>query len=185
MRKLAAISFLLLLAFNLIGYRFWFYYAQQHANAQLVAHLDKEQYEEKDLITITVPLALPYQTDWNNFERVDGQIEVQGRTYHFVKRKVVDGQMVLLCLPDAIKPKIESARDEFFKLANMLQADAPAKKSSNSNTITIKSVLSDFDAQMHVWSIESCTNTVVHDKDEKTSAVITSLIPTPEQPPEV
>ncbi len=152
-KKLAAIIMLFLLLFNLIGYRAWFYYTQQKADKQLVASLDKEAYNDNDLITIKIPLSLPYQTDQRDFERVDGEIKLNGTIYKYVKRKVYHGELVLLCLPDHNKMKLESAKGEFFKLANSLQTNTPTKKPVNSSTVSINNILSEYDSLFQNWSL--------------------------------
>jgi cbb3-type cytochrome oxidase subunit 3 len=73
-RKSAAILLLLILLFNVIGYRAWFYYAEKKSDRQLEAQLDKNQYNEADLVVLKVPLNIPYQLDESQFERVDGEI---------------------------------------------------------------------------------------------------------------
>jgi hypothetical protein len=86
-KKLAAISLLLLLLFNFVGYRVLFYALQHQADKQLETQLDKEAYNDEDLVTITVPLSLPYLTNWKDFERTDGEIKLDGKIYHYVKQK--------------------------------------------------------------------------------------------------
>ena len=78
MRKSAAIILLLILLFNMIGYRVWFYYAEQKADMAMESRLDKDQYDENELISITVPLDNPYQLEQSNFERIDGEIQLPG-----------------------------------------------------------------------------------------------------------
>jgi len=74
-KQLATILLLLLLLFNFVGYRLLFDVLQQKANKELVAKLDNNQYNDADLITLTVPLSMPYLTDSKDFERKDGEIK--------------------------------------------------------------------------------------------------------------
>ena len=101
--KLAAIILLLLLSFNFVGYRLWFHLLQKSAETALVARLDAQQYNEADLLTLKIPLKLPYQTIATDFERIDGEIKIDGIIYKYVKRKVEAGHLVLLCLPHTEK----------------------------------------------------------------------------------
>ena len=73
MKKFGAISLLLLLLFNFIGYRLLFYALQQNAEKNIVARIDREDYSDADLITLTVPLSMPYLQDSKDFERKDGE----------------------------------------------------------------------------------------------------------------
>jgi hypothetical protein len=158
LKRLLAILFLLLLLFNTVGYRLYFYYAQQMADKALMASLDEGAYDHKDLMVIKVPLSLPYQSDWKDFERVDGEIDINGETYRYVKRKVMNGALVLLCLPDHHRTKLENAKDEFFKLVNNMQSQAPAKNTTSSGKVHFTNILSDFDKQQADWLVFSLKN---------------------------
>ncbi|MEX6688380.1 hypothetical protein QTN47_12780 [Danxiaibacter flavus] len=150
LRKTSAILLLTIFCFNLFGYRVVFEYFQHKADRQLVDQLDRNEYSEEDLITLSVPLSLPYQTNWKEFERVDGEIEVNGKIYKYVKRKVANGEMVLKCLPDHQKMRLESARDDFFKYANDF-VQSNSKKSGDSKPTTFKLVIPDYDAFQQVF----------------------------------
>ena len=113
MRKIAAILLFCLFLFNFVGYKCLYYYLQQKANLSLEARLDKDDYNTKDLIKIKIPLSNPYQVSWNDFERVDGEVDIQGVTYKYVKRKVEDGQLVLLCIPHINKMHLSKACSDY------------------------------------------------------------------------
>ena len=132
MRKSAAVILLLILLFNIIGYRVWFYYAEQKADMAMESRLDKDQYDVNDLISITVPLDNPYQLEQRNFQRVDGEFNFQGKNFKYVKRKVSDGNLILLCIPDARKMVLKKAKAEYGNAANDLNGNS--KGSSRSGT---------------------------------------------------
>lgn len=182
MKKLAAILLLTLFFFNLAGYRIWFYYAQQAADIQLEASLDKEEYNEAELITIKVPLSLPYQTNWNDFERVDGEINLDGIIYKYVKRKVSNGELILMCLPDHQKMHLQTAKDSFFKFANDLQ-NAGSKKTTN--TIAFKNVFSDFEHQKNEWLHVFIDVEKKYDFPRNNFIVTPRAHTSPEQPPDL
>ena len=132
MRKSAAVILLLILLFNIIGYRVWFYYAEQKADMAMESRLDKDQYDVNDLISITVPLDNPYQLEQRNFQRIDGEFNFQGKNFKYVKRKVSDGNLILLCIPDARKMVLKKAKAEYGNAANDLNGNS--KGSSRSGT---------------------------------------------------
>ena len=144
LKKIASILLLGILLFNWCGYRWVINLAQQEADAKLEARLDKDDYDESQLIEIKVPVNMPYQSDWAGFERYDGEIEVNGIHYKYVKRKVQDGQLVLKCIPNHDKQRLESAKDDLFKITNDLQQDNTAKKTGTSNQAPIKNALGDY-----------------------------------------
>ena len=114
LRKIAAILLLVILLFNWIGYRLFADFLQHRADVRLEAKLDKNDYSEDQLIEIKVPLNLPYQLNWSQFERFDGEIDVDGIHYKYIKRKIYNDSLVLLCLPNQTKQNIEKAKDEYF-----------------------------------------------------------------------
>lgn len=100
MKQTAAILLMLLLVFNITGYRFTVQWMQQNQNAGLQKQLDAADYDEASLIEISVPLSLPYYNNWPEFERFDGEIMINGIAHKYVMRKVQDGKLIVKCLPN-------------------------------------------------------------------------------------
>jgi hypothetical protein len=110
-----------------------FNYMQQQSDVKMEASIDNNNYNEKDLITIKMPLSMPYQLDQKDFERVSGEVTYNGKIYKYVQRKVSNGELILQCLPDENKMKLQSAKEDFFKFANDLQQNNSSKKSNTSD----------------------------------------------------
>jgi hypothetical protein len=182
-KKLAAISLLILLLFNFIGYRLVFYTLQHHADKELVSKLDNNAYSDEDLITITVPLSLPYLTNWKDFERTDGEITLNGKIYHYVKQKVYEGNMILMCLPDEQKMHLQNAKDDFFKLANELQSNSTSSKKSGNSTVLMKLVISDYDKMQTTSSVVYATRLLTFFPDNLSATLQKGEHLIPEQPP--
>ncbi len=47
--------------------------AKQKANLQLEARLDNKDYQESSLIEFKIPIDLPHQNDWTDFEPCEGK----------------------------------------------------------------------------------------------------------------
>src|SRR5580658_5132677 len=81
-KRIASILLLAVLFFNWIGYRFVSSYLEDHANARLEAQLDMNDYDESQLISFKVPAEhLAYYNNSKQFDRVDGEIEINGVQY--------------------------------------------------------------------------------------------------------
>ena len=132
MRKYSSIILLFILLFNMVGYRAWFYYAEQKWDATMESRLDKDQYNESELVSLSVPLCNPYQSEQTAFERVSGEINFQGKTYKFVKRRISDGNLVLLCIPDIRKMVLKKAKSDYGNDVNDLTSNS--KNPSRSGT---------------------------------------------------
>lgn len=185
MKKISAILLIALFLFNLFGYRILFHYEQQQSDIRLEASLDKQEYNDADLITIKVPLSLPYVNNQQSFERVDGEITVNGKILKYVKRKISDGNLILLCLPDQNKMRIESAKDEFFKYANDLVQNNQSKKSGNTKSGVFKNLLSEYyiDASDNAAAVKSRLPN--YNIASQSDFLPSSHYNLPEQPPEI
>ena len=96
------------------------------------SRLDNDQYDVNELISITVPLDNPYQLEQGNFQRIDGEINFQGKNFKYVKRKVSEGKLILLCIPDARKMVLKKGKAEYGTAANDINGSS--KGSSRSGT---------------------------------------------------
>ena len=133
MRKTASILLLLVLIFNIYGYRFVFDLLQEREEFQLTNHIVSNNFNDEELISIKIAAELPpYTTESQDYEWKDGELAVNGNIYKYVKRKIFKDSIEFLCLPHEGKMKVENAREEFFKLCNDLQASnqqqAPVNK---------------------------------------------------------
>ncbi len=119
MKKLAAISLLVLFLFNLTGYKLLTEYLENKADRQMQAKLDASDYDEDDLVTIKVASNLPpYTYNSGDFQNINGTINVNGINYNYVKLRYYNDTMELKCIANQEKTGIMNARDEFSKLAN-------------------------------------------------------------------
>jgi hypothetical protein len=183
MRILAAIFFLLLLLFNSGGYRLVMDYVETHQNTQLEIQLDEKQYDETALIEIRVPVSLPYQTDWKEFERVDGEVEFNGMHYKFVERKLMGGEMIYKCLPNENKAQLVNARENFFKLVNDLQTQESSSKKSNPGHF-VKTFSFDYCDELKNWMFGALQQQTSSYNNYSAAYSSAAYMLTPEQPPE-
>jgi hypothetical protein len=132
LKKLAAIFLLTFMVFNWFGYRLLTNTLEGRANDQLLAQLDQNTYDESELISIKVPLAsLPYFSSSINYHRIDGEIEINGIPYKYCKSRIYMDSLEMLCFPNQGVMKIQTARNEFFKLVNDLQLTGQGKKTGS------------------------------------------------------
>ena len=127
MRKAVSILLLLIFLFNTIGYKVLFVYLEQEADARIQARIRTLDELDKRLITIKIPINLPYQTDWREFEAVDGEMTFKGKTYKYVKRKVLRDTLILLCIDHQEKNELQKSRADYFKKVNDLASESSKK----------------------------------------------------------
>ena len=121
--------------------------------SNLKLRLDNNQYDESQLIEVRVPLNIPYQNDQADFERHYGEMEIDGKYYTYVKRKIENGYLVLKCIPNNSKEKIKAAGNDYFKMANGLDQNQPDKK-QNSNSNLAKNFWSEYDGRETDFTID-------------------------------
>lgn len=132
MKRLAAILLIAILFFNWYGYQVLTAYWQQRAENKLVARLDRNEYDDAQLVSIKVPItALTYYNSSTTFTRVDGQIDLNGVHYNYVKRRIFKDSLELLCIPNTTATNLQTAKNEFFRQVNDLQQQNQGKKNSN------------------------------------------------------
>ncbi|QMU28045.1 hypothetical protein [Adhaeribacter radiodurans] len=142
MRRLFAIGLLAIHLFNIAGYSLLFQYFIYQTDTNLVARLDLNQYRESELIQFKIPISVPYITDRPDYERVDGQVEIKGVLYTYVKRKIEKDTIYLQCLPNRATQRLSKARVAYTKHVNDLPQ---SKKNQTGSTIKKSGIFSEYD----------------------------------------
>jgi hypothetical protein len=126
---------------------------ESNANRKLEAQLDENSYNESQLFSVKIPANhFGYYINSKQFERVDGQIEINGIEYSYVKRRLYHDSVELLCIPNSAAMQLNTARNEFFKLTNDLQRPGQNKK-SDSSPPSYKSFSSDYYGLSDLFSL--------------------------------
>ena len=154
MRQLSAILFLAILLFNFYGYSLVIDCMQNRQSAILESKLDKQQYNDDELISIKTPLNLPYYTSSPTYERAYGSLEVNGTVYEYVKRRVNHDTLELLCLPNKAKTNFRSVKNEFVKFATDATSSQQDKKSN-----VFKISFPDFYQDIDVYALNEAQKT--------------------------
>jgi hypothetical protein len=182
-RKIAAIVLILLLAFNWYGYQLLISAMQDVADQKLETVLDNNNYDESDLIEIKVALNMPYQQRFTEFERQYGEIEIDGKSYTYVKRKIEGDVVIFKCIANQSKQELKLVKNDMAKANSGIDTDHPGKQQQQSSFA--KNFWSEYDEQNISLPLNEYfpLNTIV-------SASYSFLIPdmagnTPHQPPEV
>lgn len=171
-----------LLLFNWFGYRLALDYFQQQSDLRLETRIDANNYDESQLIEIRVPLNMPYQNRWTEYERHYGEIEIDGNHYSYVKRKIAGDYLVLKCIPNSLKDVIKNAGDRQFQASSGTDQENGASQSPLAKLV--KSSATDFDN----YKTDFATG-LIHIPNKEYIVTKVSIIhygfkTTPEQPPD-
>jgi hypothetical protein len=152
LKKLIAICILAVLLFNSVGYRLLCHFLQQSANQQMQAQIEQGNYTSTALLELSAPLHLPYSTNWTEWEKFEGDIEIEGVHYRYVERKLADGRIYVRCLPNTARQQVVNARDQFAMLA--YNVNQPAKTEKHSS-IFVSNYIGDYDDSSSLnWSFQ-------------------------------
>lgn len=144
MKKLAAIVLLAIFTFNIAGYQLLYNLLASKSDATLELALDAKNYNDQDLISIKQPTNLPYYNNSKTFQRIDGEVEIDGAKYKYVKCRIYNDSLEMLCIPHVAKMKINAAENAYAKVANDFQQD-DSKKKSGSSTKSFQKTMSEYE----------------------------------------
>lgn len=184
MRKLVAILMLSIFTFNIAGYQLVYNYMANRSDAALELTLDENAYNESELISIKQATNLPYYTNNETFQRIDGEVEIDGVKYKYVKSRIYNDSLEMLCIPHRAKMKIEQSKNDYAQGAHDFQQNDTQKK-SGSKTETFQKNLNEYEEQF-VLSL-SCGSELLKNNYVLVNSVFekTLFFTTVEQPPDV
>jgi hypothetical protein len=70
------------LSFNLAGYQGLFVFFDNAISTHIVTQLDKGEYNDAELVEIKIPYPLPYAANWPDYQRFDGEADINGMHYN-------------------------------------------------------------------------------------------------------
>jgi hypothetical protein len=138
MKQLSAILLLGIFSFNIFGYRIVASFLENRENQKMELALDGNNYSDNQLVSIKQPANLPYYTNSFDFHRIDGEVEINGIIYKYVKCRIYNDSLEMLCIPNTAKMKIQAARADFSKMAADFQQSSHKKKSHSDSKSTQK-----------------------------------------------
>ena len=139
LKKAVTIFLVSLLLFNALGFYGLLKGLQYKNTLDLVKRLDNEQYSKDETITVKVPFTVPYQLNTNDYERVDGQIQVEGEFYRLVEQKLSRDTLYIVCIKDQASNRIMQALEDYVK--TFTDQPSQAKNSGKSFISFIKDFL--------------------------------------------
>ena len=127
MKRVVAIFLSLVFLFNIVGYKAFYFYQIQNADKRLETKVRTSNFAAEKLITIKIPVKLPYLIDWAEYQSMEGEVVYKKETYRYIKKKIARDTVFLVCIDHHEKTKIQNDSDEFFKKVNDIAADTNKK----------------------------------------------------------
>jgi hypothetical protein len=145
--------------------------------------IDQNNYDEDDLVIIKTPVNLPYYANNAKFERVDGEMVINGVVYQYVERRVYNDSIEIKVLANRDRLHIKNAREDFYKLAQDLQQKGEQKKSLPINKSTGKFLSFDYinaDNKFTLTAMVSPNSTIGSDYSDR---LLSNCLPIQLPPP--
>ena len=139
LKRIISIFLVFLLLFNTLGFYGLLQGLRYKTTLDLVQRLDNDRYSKEETILLKIPVAVPYQMDSEDYERVDGEFEHQGEFYRLVKQKYQNDTLFMVCIKDHTSKRIEQAVTDYVKTFTDKPMDA--KHSGKVATNLIKDFL--------------------------------------------
>ncbi|WP_333818995.1 hypothetical protein [Ohtaekwangia sp.] len=115
MKRFLSIAFIVLLFLNTIGY-YGVFVGLYHRNDVAMNNVfDSDNYSGLQLITIKIPVSIPYLFDQTDFERAQGEFQHEGEFYRLVKQRYAKDTLTVLCVKDDTHKKIDRALKDYVR----------------------------------------------------------------------
>jgi hypothetical protein len=79
----------------------------------MVSKLDKGHYTENELVEMKVPYHQLYFPNSQEYTRYDGEIDINGTHYNYVKRKFSNDTLYILCIPNKVNTDLASVKNNY------------------------------------------------------------------------
>lgn len=93
---------------------------------------------------VKVPMHLPNVVNWDNYEQINGELQLKGHYYKYVGLKITRDTMFLLCLPDDEKTRLENEHIQLAKQEN----DSPTSKRAHGALPKLAPPIAKYDNQV-------------------------------------
>jgi hypothetical protein len=126
-----------LFLYNVVGFYGVYLGLSYQSDHEINKKLDNQNYQENEMLSVKIPYTLPYQMDWKNYERVEGEFELNGQFYKLVKQKLEHDTLFVVYMKD------QRQNDLYKSLVDFVQASADHPVSQKTITF-IKSFAKDY-----------------------------------------
>jgi hypothetical protein len=182
LRKLAAILLCGIFFFNWVGYRLVNDMMEEDATHRLDARLDQQQYSEDQLITLKVPLTtLAYFNNSATFERSNGQIEINGIPYRYVKRRIYRDSLEMICIPNQGALQLRQSGNNYFNGVTGIERQQSSKSSSHPGAR--RSFQSDPYIGIVGVRVDAPPFSLAPGSDDRSAGLFSLTLPVDERPP--
>jgi glutamate racemase len=160
-----------------------FSYLEKKASQELNATIETKTFDENNLIEIKTDLNMPYVSD-KDYENAYGETVIKGVHYQYVKRKIENNVLYLMCLPNDAKTVLVETKTNVEK--NNAEAGNNNSKHKSPVQKILKSTQIEYIQNHYSYEVDGramiTSSTLLNNRNNELHSLFTPL--TPEQPPE-
>lgn len=101
---------------------------EQRAESRLSSFVEHGGIPRSDLVTFRIPLSLPYQANWSDYQRIDGEVSIGSHNYRYIKQRVKNDTLYLVCVNAKEKDHIAGNARAYTDKLNDLNTDSAKKQ---------------------------------------------------------
>jgi hypothetical protein len=96
-----------------MGYYLVFVGMEYRHDVRMSRSLDEDVYDPSRVVTLKIPLAVPYMYDNADFVRVAGKFQHKGETYRLIKQRYQQDTLTVICMKDQYARQIKDAMADY------------------------------------------------------------------------
>ena len=148
LKRLIATLLLSVHLFNLGGYSLLYQYFINQADVQMIKQVYDNKIDDTKLIELKIPVHMPTISDWNEYEVVAGQIQLNDAYYNYLKLKMTRDTMYFICFADTVKTRLVKANvicaKEISDVPISKKGDTPVKKAGSPNEYNLQDFIYEY-----------------------------------------
>lgn len=106
--------------FNVGGYYIVFWALRYQINQEISNRLEGNHFENDEMISLKIPIALPYVNNDEGYRQATGQIEYRGEFYKLVKQKQEGDTLIIVCIKNHEERQLVKTMIDYANLSNDL-----------------------------------------------------------------
>jgi hypothetical protein len=100
---------------NVMGYYGVFVGLKFRHDNSMTRSFDQEDFDVSRTIELKIPVSIPYATDAEEYQRVDGKFEHNGEVYRLIKQKYSRDTLSIICIRDERAKEINQALASYVR----------------------------------------------------------------------
>jgi hypothetical protein len=161
------------------GYALLFQYYIHKSDVQMVKQIFDNKINDAKLIEIKIPVNMPTIQDWNEYEVVQGQIQLKDAYYNYVRLKMTRDTMYFICIPNTVKTRLVNANIITAKEIN----DVPLSKKGHDQAAKKISTVSEYNLQAFQYSYAAFETLLKQDNTSIPYHLTRPFVESPGKPP--